>query len=46
VRDPRVNSQDNDNFLDTIEDYFNQEYDTKMQDARPEFSYQVGVTPG
>lgn len=46
VRDPRVKSEDNDIFLDTIEDYFNQEYDTKMKDARPDLGYQVGVTPG
>ena len=46
VRDPRVDGKDNDVFLDMVEDYFNQEYELKMKDARPEFGYQVGVTPG
>ena len=46
VRDPRVDGKDNDVFLDTVEDYFNQEYELKMKDARPECGYQVGVTPG
>jgi isopenicillin N synthase-like dioxygenase len=45
VRDPRVNNEDNNSFLNVVEDYFAQDYDTKMQDARPEYGYQVGVTP-
>lgn len=28
-----------------MEDYFNQEYDRKMKDARPDLGFQVGVTP-
>lgn len=46
VRDPRVKPEDNDSFLNLMEDYFNQDYDVKMQDSRPEYGYQVGVTPG
>lgn len=45
VRDPRVQPEDNDRFLDMVEDYFDQPFDTKMLDARPEAGYQVGVTP-
>ncbi|CAG8442002.1 2527_t:CDS:2 [Ambispora gerdemannii] len=45
VKDPRVTEEDNAQFLDLIEDYFAQPFDIKLQDARPEFGYQVGVTP-
>eukprot|EP00904_Undaria_pinnatifida_P009792 jgi/Undpi1/5943/HiC_scaffold_2.g01217.m1 len=43
VRDPRVSEVDNDLFLDQMETYYAQSDGVK--DARPEFSYQVGVTP-
>ncbi|KAI8821462.1 uncharacterized protein EV422DRAFT_528212 [Fimicolochytrium jonesii] len=45
VRDPRVSEDENRKFLDTMEDYFAQPYDAKLPDARPDFGYQVGVTP-
>lgn len=43
VRDPRVQQQDNDTFLNTMETYFDRP--DKAQDTRPELSYQVGATP-
>ncbi|CAM9868457.1 unnamed protein product, partial [Phaeothamnion confervicola] len=43
VRDPRVDRRDNDMFLDIMERYFKQS--DGVADARPELSYQVGVTP-
>eukprot|EP00752_Nemacystus_decipiens_P011069 g9835.t1 len=43
IRDPRVSEVDNDQFLDQMEKYYAQSDGVK--DARPEFSYQVGVTP-
>jgi isopenicillin N synthase-like dioxygenase len=46
VRDPRVTEENNQRFLDMIEDYFNQPEEQKLKDARPELGYQVGVTPG
>ncbi|CAG8515581.1 5823_t:CDS:1 [Acaulospora morrowiae] len=46
VKDPRVTEKDNSRFLDLMEDYFAQPFEVKLKDARPEFSYQVGVTPG
>lgn len=45
VRDTRVTEQQNSDFLDLMEDYFDQEWDAKLKDARPELSYQVGATP-
>jgi len=45
LRDPRVNEMENNNFLDLLEKYFDQPSDTKLKDARPHLSYQVGVTP-
>lgn len=33
--------QDNNNFIDLMEDYFNQDFDVKLKDARPEYGYQV-----
>jgi len=45
LRDPRVSEQDNDKFLDLLERYFEQPDEIKMKDARPEYHYQVGVTP-
>lgn len=45
VKDPRVLSSDNDNFLNLMEKYFTQTTATKSVDARPELHYQVGLTP-
>ncbi|KAI8922518.1 hypothetical protein DFJ77DRAFT_495828 [Powellomyces hirtus] len=45
VRDPRVSEDQSSSFLDTMEDYFAQPTEAKLPDARPEFGYQVGVTP-
>ncbi|KAI9291109.1 hypothetical protein K502DRAFT_154044 [Neoconidiobolus thromboides FSU 785] len=46
VKDPRVREEYNQEFLDCVENYFEQDYDTKLKDSRPEYHYQVGVTPG
>jgi isopenicillin N synthase-like dioxygenase len=43
VKDPRVAEADNNRFLDMMENYF--EMSDGLRDARPAFSYQVGVTP-
>lgn len=43
VRDPRVRESDNNRFLDTVERYF--ESSDGIRDARPEYAFQVGVTP-
>ncbi|KAL2912874.1 hypothetical protein HK105_207655 [Polyrhizophydium stewartii] len=45
VRDPRVSEAENAAFLDTIEDYFAQDTETKLKDIRPDVHYQVGATP-
>lgn len=45
VKDPRVSEEDNNRFLDLLERYFEQPTETKMPDARPDYHYQVGVTP-
>jgi isopenicillin N synthase-like dioxygenase len=45
VRDPRVSSADNDVFIDMMERYFGQSDNTKAPDARPQYHFQVGVTP-
>ena len=45
VKDPRVSEEDNDYFLDMLENYYQQDDDIILRDARPEFSYQAGVTP-
>jgi isopenicillin N synthase-like dioxygenase len=42
LRDSRVSEQDNDSFLDLMEDYFESD---KSDDIRPHLSYQVGATP-
>jgi hypothetical protein len=44
LHDSRVSEEDNDTFLDLLEDYFNQGEAALKQDERPELSYQVGVT--
>lgn len=46
LKDPRIPEGLNEQFLDMLEDYFAQPYETKLKDARPELHYQVGVTPG
>ncbi|POM73186.1 Hypothetical protein PHPALM_9989 [Phytophthora palmivora] len=43
VRDERAADSDNDTFLDMMERYF--ESTDFVEDARPEYHYQVGVTP-
>jgi isopenicillin N synthase-like dioxygenase len=45
VRDPRVTEKDNNDFLDLLEAYFAQSDELKLKDARPEYHFQVGVTP-
>lgn len=45
VKDPRVSERDNDIFLDMLEKYYQQDDDIKLKDARPEYSYQAGITP-
>jgi isopenicillin N synthase-like dioxygenase len=42
LRDCRVTEEDNDSFLDLMEDYFESD---KSADIKPELSYQVGATP-
>jgi len=44
LHDSRVSEEDNDVFLDLIEDYFAQPEAALKQDERPELGYQVGVT--
>ena len=44
LHDSRVSERDNANFLDLMEDYFNQSEADLKKDERPELSYQVGVT--
>uniref|UniRef100_A0A7S2G785 Isopenicillin N synthase-like Fe(2+) 2OG dioxygenase domain-containing protein n=1 Tax=Octactis speculum TaxID=3111310 RepID=A0A7S2G785_9STRA len=43
LKDPRVDESHNDRFVDMLENYFNNS--DGQRDARPELSYQVGVTP-
>ena len=45
VLDPRVTETMNSNFLNLLEDYFEQPDAVKALDARPELSFQVGATP-
>jgi isopenicillin N synthase-like dioxygenase len=45
IRDKRVSEEENNAFLDLIEDYFNQPNEVKLKDTRPEVHYQVGATP-
>lgn len=45
IRDPRVEQSDQDNFIDMMENYFEQTPEEKKDDIHPEFSYQVGATP-
>lgn len=45
IRDARVSETANSNFIDIMEDYFEQPYETKLVDTRPDIAYQVGATP-
>ncbi|KAH8102566.1 Clavaminate synthase-like protein [Cristinia sonorae] len=44
LHDSRVSEEDNNVFLDLLEDYFAQPEEALKQDERPELGYQVGVT--
>ncbi|KAH9846853.1 Clavaminate synthase-like protein [Lenzites betulinus] len=44
LHDSRVSEDDNNTFLDLIEDYFAQPEPLLKEDERPELGYQVGVT--
>ncbi|KZS93158.1 Clavaminate synthase-like protein [Sistotremastrum niveocremeum HHB9708] len=44
VQDSRVSEDDNDRFLDLLEDYFAQSETELKKDERPELGYQIGVT--
>lgn len=49
-RDPRVNHSDNEEYLDMMEEYFEEEgkkfYAGKnLEDCKPEVNFQAGVTP-
>ncbi|KAF4573211.1 hypothetical protein EYR36_007721 [Pleurotus pulmonarius] len=44
LHDSRVTEDDNQEFLDLLEDYFAQPQEALKKDERPELSYQVGVT--
>jgi hypothetical protein len=46
VRDPRVSPEDNQSFLDLMEQYFGQDHEAKLADARAELCYQVGLRAG
>lgn len=43
VKDPRVSEADNDRFISIMERYF--ESSDGIRDARPEYQFQIGVTP-
>lgn len=43
IKDPRVDERHNSQFIDMLERYF--DLSDGKRDARPEYSYQVGVTP-
>jgi len=45
VKDKRVTQNDNNIFLDLMENYYNQTNDVKTKDSRPQYYYQVGSTP-
>ncbi|KAL2127759.1 hypothetical protein VTI74DRAFT_10228 [Chaetomium olivicolor] len=44
LHDSRVSEQDNETFLDLLEDYFAQPEADLKKDERPELAYQIGVT--
>lgn len=50
IRDPRVNMNDNDTYIDLMEEYFANMGDRfyaneRIDDIKPEHHYQVGATP-
>mmetsp|Transcript_6795 Transcript_6795/g.12218 ORF Transcript_6795/g.12218 Transcript_6795/m.12218 type:complete len:352 (+) Transcript_6795:42-1097(+) len=45
IQDSRVNATDNDKYITMMQKYFDQPREIKVKDARPDLSYQVGVTP-
>ncbi|GAV85689.1 hypothetical protein CFOL_v3_29123 [Cephalotus follicularis] len=45
VKDPRCTAEDNDRFIDMMENYFQKPRDFKRQQERPNLHYQVGVIP-
>ncbi|KAE9463005.1 hypothetical protein RHGRI_001188 [Rhododendron griersonianum] len=45
VKDPRCSANDNDRFIDMMENYFERPQDFKRRQERPHLHYQVGVTP-
>ncbi|KAK4364383.1 hypothetical protein RND71_015741 [Anisodus tanguticus] len=45
VKDPRCTAEDNDRFIDMMENYFQQPEEFKRLQQRPHLHYQVGVTP-
>ncbi|PSS11990.1 Serine--tRNA ligase [Actinidia chinensis var. chinensis] len=45
VKDPRCSAEDNDRFIDMMEEYFEKPDDFKRLQERPYLHYQVGVTP-
>jgi len=45
VKDPRVDDSLNTNFLNMMEQYYDQAAEVRAQDSRPDVHYQVGVTP-
>ena len=45
LQDPRISKEDNEDFLDLLEDYFAQDDAAKQPDERPQLHYQVGTTP-
>ena len=49
-KDPRAKEQENEEYIDLMERYFSQASDKLysgeiLSDAKPEYHYQVGVTP-
>jgi len=45
VKDPRVAPSLNEKFLNMMEQYYDQPEQVRLEDARPDVHYQVGVTP-
>lgn len=44
MKDSRVSEDENDKFLDLLEDYFAQPTEQLEEDERPQYGFQVGVT--
>lgn len=45
VKDPSINTYDQQQFINLLCSYFEQPYQDKLKDTRPETGYQIGVTP-